>query len=302
MAGPAMIEGGGLGSFAATEIGPIEVQASNGVVDIVAENEVEATQIARKLLSYFQGDINTWSCQDQQQLRQVLPEDRRYAYAIRPIIEIIADSDSLLELKPAHGGAIITGFMRIEGRALGFLANDCKVLGGAIDSDAAEKAADFLSLCNAFSIPLVSLCDTPGFMVGPDSEEQPAVRRLSKMFTAGARLSVPLVAIFLRKGYGLGAMAMVGGSFTRPVYNASWPAGEFGGMGLEGAVRLGFRKELEAEHDPHAREVLYQQLVTMMYERGKATEAAAHLEIDAVIDPFDTRKVILRALAAAGNA
>ncbi len=298
MAGPAMIEGGGLGSFAATEIGPIEVQASNGVVDIVAENEVEATQIARKLLGYFQGDIEQWSCQDQLQLRDVLPEDRRYAYAVRNIIEIIADSASLIELKSGYGGAIITGFMRIEGRAVGFLANDCKVLGGAIDSEAAEKAADFLLLCNAFSIPLVSLCDTPGFMVGPASEEQGAVRRLSKMFIAGAQVSVPLVAIFLRKGYGLGAMAMVGGSFARPVYNASWPAGEFGGMGLEGAVRLGFKKELEAEPDPRAREALYDQLVAMMYERGKATEAAAHLEIDAVIDPADTRKVILRALAA----
>ena len=164
---------------------------------------------------------------------------------------------------------------------------------------AADKAARFLQICDALRLPVLSLTDTPGFMVGPDSERQGAVRSMSRLFLAGAALTVPLVAIFLRKGYGLGAMAMTGGSFARPVYAASWPTGEFGGMGLEGAVTLGFRKELDAVADPAEREALFQQLVQRMYEIGKATEAAAHLEIDAVIDPADTRSVVLRAFASA---
>ena len=186
-----------------------------------------------------------------------------------------------------------------EGRAIGLIANDCKVLGGAIDAEAAEKTARFIQLCDSFSLPLLSLCDTPGFMVGPDSEEQAAVRRMSQLFNAIARISVPLVTIFLRKGYGLGAMAMAGGSFTHPIYSAAWPSGEFGGMGLEGAVKLGFKKELAAEADADARDILFKQLVANMYEKGKATEAAAHLEIDAVIAPADTRHIIVRALASA---
>ena len=180
---------------------------------------------------------------------------------------------------------------------MGLLANDCKVLGGAVDAEAADKAARFIRLCNSFSIPVLSLCDTPGFMVGPASEEQASVRRMANLFIAGAQTTVPIVAIFLRKGYGLGAMAMAGGSFHRPVYTAAWPSGEFGGMGLEGAVRLGFKKELEAEIDQQAREALFNKLVEEMYQLGKATEAAAHLEIDAVIDPATTRAVISRALA-----
>jgi acetyl-CoA carboxylase carboxyltransferase component len=191
---------------------------------------------------------------------------------------------------------VITGFARIEGRAVGLIANDCRHLGGAVDAEAAEKTARFITLCDNFDIPIVSLCDSPGFMVGPDSEEQAAVRRMASLFVAGAKLSTALVAVFLRKGYGLGAMAMVGGSFHKPIYSVAWPSGEFGGMGLEGAVRLGFKKELAAVDDPTEREALYEELVKQMYQNGKATEAAAHLEIDAVIDPASTRDIIVKAL------
>ena len=296
MAGPAMIEGGGLGSFAPIEIGPIEIQAKNGVVDLVAEDESHATELAQKCLAYFQGDKQSWDCADQSELREMMPLDRRFVYDIRSIIVQLVDSDSFTELSQPYGAGIITGFIRIEGVAMGLIANDCRVLGGAIDAEAADKAARFISLCDQFSIPLLSLCDTPGFMVGPASEEQAAVRRMAALFIAGAKITVPLVTIFLRKGYGLGAMAMAGGSFHHPRYSAAWPAGEFGAMGLEGAVRLGFKKELAAETDEAAREALFNQLVDSMYQRGKATEAAAHLEIDAVIDPADTRAVIVRAL------
>jgi acetyl-CoA carboxylase carboxyltransferase component len=302
MAGPAMIEGGGLGVHEPTAIGPIEVQEKNGVVDLVAEDEAHATALARQLLGYFQGSIEDWECGDQSGLRDAVPEDRRWGYPVRRIIETIADTGSWLELRRVYGRPVVTGFMRLQGRPVGLVANDCQQLGGAVDAEAAEKAARFLQLCDAFELPVISLTDTPGFMVGPDSEKQAAVRRMSSLFVTGATLTVPLVAVFLRKGYGLGAMAMTGGSFVAPVYAAAWPTGEFGGMGLEGAVRLGYRKELEAVEDPVEREALFDKLVASMYEHGRATEAAAHLEIDAVIDPADTRRVLIQALDTAPRA
>jgi acetyl-CoA carboxylase carboxyltransferase component len=296
MAGPAMIEGGGLGSFAATDIGPIDVQSSNGVVDIVADDEAHATALAKKVLSYFQGPIDTWHCSEQAKLRTLLPEDRRFTYDVRNIITSLADKLSFTELRRDYGSAIITGFIRIEGKAFGVICNDCKVLGGAIDAVAAEKAGEFMTLCNDFGIPLLSLCDTPGFMVGPDSEKAGAARRMGSMFTAGAKMRVPIVTIFLRKAYGLGAMAMAGGSFAKSIYSAAWPTGEFGAMGLEGAVRLGFKKELEAAATEAERDALFEELLAAMYERGKATEAAAFLEIDGVIDPADTRRMVVNAV------
>ncbi len=299
MAGPAMIEGGGLGVHAPTAIGPTDVQANNGVVDIVAADEADATRIARQLLGYFQGTRREWTCPDQGALRESVPPDRRWAYPVRRIIETIADSASFLELRRAYGRSVITGFMRLEGRPVGLIASDCQQSGGAVDAESARKAARFLGLCDAFDLPVVSLVDTPGFMVGPDSEAQAAVRRMSSLFVTAASMTVPIVAIVLRKAYGLGAMAMAGGSLATPVYSAAWPTGEFGAMGLEGAVRLGFRKELDAVEDTAERDALFNELVDKLYEIGKATEAAAHLEIDAVIDPVETREVLVRALAAA---
>lgn len=296
MAGPAMIEGGGLGSFKPSEIGPATEQEHNGVVDVLADDEAHATALAKQLLSYFQGPIRRWEVQEQHVLRELIPADRRFAYPIRRIIEQLADTGSFLELRRLYGRSVITGFMRLEGLPVGVLANDCQQLGGAVDAQAAEKAARFIQLCDAHGMAIVSLTDTPGFMVGPDSERAASVRRMSRLFVAGANASVPVVAVFLRKGYGLGAMAMVGGDFTAPTYACAWPTGEFGGMGLEGAVRLGFSKELAAVEDDAERQRLFDSLVAKLYEQGKATEAASHLELDAVIDPVDTRQVLLRAL------
>jgi acetyl-CoA carboxylase carboxyltransferase component len=272
------------------------------VVDLVVEDESEGAAMARRLLGYFQGNLPAWEEADQRPLREIVPADRRFPYAVRSVIETLADSGSWIELRREYARGVVTGFLRIRGRPVGVIANDCKVLGGAVDAAAAGKAARFLQLCDAFALPVVSLVDTPGFMVGPQSEQEAAVRRMSSLFVIGASITVPIVAIFLRKGYGLGAMAMTGGSFAVPVHAAAWPTGEFGGMGLEGAVRLGYRKELEAVADETERRALFDRLVARMYEAGKATEAAAHLEIDAVIDPADTREVIHRALAAAGPA
>lgn len=296
MAGPAMIEGGGLGSFRPDEIGPAETQWRNGVIDILVDDEAGGTAMARRILWYFQGDVPSGQAQDQTPLRSVLPEDRRWSYSVREIVERLFDVDSFTELRRVFGRSVITGFARLGGRAVGVIASDCQQLGGAVDSDASDKASRFLSLCNRTGLPVVSLVDTPGFMVGPDSEAGGAVHRMSALFESAASLRVPILAVFLRKAYGLGAMALVGGSFAVPHFAAAWPTGEFGGMGLEGAVRLGFRKELEAVADPTQRQALFDKLLAQLYEKGKALEAAAHLEIDAVIDPADTRDQLIHAL------
>jgi len=296
MGGPAMIEGGGLGVYKPDEIGPSDVQFANGVIDVLVDDEAAATLAAKRLLSMFQGAVADWEAADQRLLRRAIPENRVRAYQVRPVIETLFDLGSFIEVRGGYGVGVITGFARIEGRAVGVVANNPMHLGGAVDAEAAEKAARFLQLCDAFDVPIVSLVDTPGFMVGPEHERLAGVRRMSSLFVVGATLSAPLFAITLRKSYGLGAQAMAGGSTHRPFFMASWPTGEFGGMGLEGAVRLGYRKELEAELDPQAREALYQKLVANMYERGKAVSMARALEIDAVIDPANTREWILRGL------
>lgn len=296
MGGPAMIEGGGLGVFKPDDIGPSEVQWANGVIDILADDEAHATALAKKAMSSFQGRVADWTAPDQRALRRSIPENRLRVYDIRPLIEGLVDAGSFLELRRGFAAGMITGFVRIEGRPMGLIANDPRHLGGAIDCDGAEKAARFLQLCDAFDLPVLSLCDTPGFMVGPDSEAAGAVRRVSRMFVAAAKLGTPLFCIVLRKGYGLGAQAMAGGGFHSPAFIASWPTGEFGGMGLEGAVKLGYSKELAAETDPEKNKALYDQLVGRLYAAGKATSMAAALEIDAVIDPADTRRWVLRGL------
>ena len=296
MAGPAMIEGGGLGRHHPKEIGPAPMLADKGAIDLLVEDEAEATTAAQRLLGYFQGRVGEWRAADQLPLREALPEDRRYSYHIRPLIERLVDTDSFLELRRPYGGAVITGLARIEGRAVGLLASDTRVLGGAVDAAAAEKAGRFLQLLDTFGVPLVSLCDTPGFMVGPASEAEAAVRRMSRLFVAGAQFRPPFICVFLRKGYGLGAMAMAGGSLDRPDLTVAWPQGEFGAMGLEGGVRLGFKRELEAAGSPEAREALFQQLVDAAYEQAKATEVASFLDIDAVIDPARTRELVAAAL------
>jgi len=299
MAGPAMIEGGGLGRYAPTDIGPIEVQQCNGVVDIVADDEAQATAMARQALGYLRGARLATKPPAQESVAGLLPADRRYAYDIRRVLTRLADAESLLELRDRFGGAVVTAFARFGGRPVGLLASDCRHLGGALDAEAADKAADFVALCDRFALPIVSLIDTPGFMVGPDSEQQAAARRMPRLFAEGAQARVPWIAIILRRGYGLGAMALAGGSFARPAYAAAWPSGEFGGMGLEGAVKLGYRKELEAIADDQQRQARFDALLAQAYARGRATEMAAHLEIDAVIEPEETRAVIIAALAAA---
>ncbi|MDC0744875.1 carboxyl transferase domain-containing protein [Polyangium sp. rjm3] len=296
MGGPAMIEGGGLGKYTPEEVGPIDVQSKNGVVDVRAADEAAAVAVAKKYLGYFQGPVADFTCSDQRVLRDALPERRRRAYKIRPIIETLADTGSVLELRRDFGTSLVTALVRIEGRPFGLLANDPYRLAGAIDADASDKAARFMQLCDAFGLPLISLCDTPGFMVGPEAEKTALVRHTSRMFVAAASLRVPLFTVVLRKAYGLGAQAMAGGHLHAPFFTIAWPTAEFGGMGVEGAVRLAMRKQLDAIENPEEREATFQAMVAHVYERGKALNTASFLELDAVIDPAETRAWILRGL------
>jgi acetyl-CoA carboxylase carboxyltransferase component len=313
MGGPAMIEGGGLGVHEPGEVGPIDVQHANGVVDLRVADDQAAVAAAKRYLSYFHGPVEQqaavpdrsalyqripdqsapdWSAPDQRLLREIVPEQRKRAYEVRRVLHTLCDEDSVMELRDGFGAGMVTALARIEGRPLGVLANDPAHLGGAIDADAADKAARFLQLCDAFGLPVLFLCDTPGFMVGPDAERTATVRHFSRLFVTGANLEIPFGTIVLRKGYGLGAQAMAGGSFKAPLFCVGWPTSEFGGMGLEGAVRLGMRRELDAIEDPEERERVFQATVAAAYEHGEGLNMAAYGEIDDVIDPADSRRWI----------
>jgi acetyl-CoA carboxylase carboxyltransferase component len=302
MGGPAMVEGGGLGVFRPEQIGPSAVQHANGVIDILVDDEAAAVVAARHYLSFFQGrltadaDADAAMAPDPLALRDLVPENRLRVYDTRAAIHGIADTGSVLMLREGFGAGIHTALARIGGRPLGILANNPLHLGGAIDTAAADKAARFMQLCNAHGLPLLSLVDTPGFMVGPEAEAQAQVRHVSRLFIVAAHLRVPFFSVVLRKGYGLGAMAMCAGGFHAPHFTVAWPTGEFGAMGLEGAVRLGYRKELEAQPDATAREALFEQLLAQEYAKGSALNMAATLEVDAVIDPADTRDWVQKGL------
>ena len=297
MGGPAMVEGGGLGVYEPEEIGPIDVMQDNGVIDVLVADEAEAVDVARRYLSYFQGPVEDWECDDQRLLRHVIPENRVRAYDVRRVVELIADDGSVLELRPRFGRAMVTALIRVEGRPVGLIANDPTHLGGAIDSDAADKAARFLQICEAFDLPVLSLSDTPGNMVGPEAETTGLIRHCSRLFVIGANLTVPIMSVILRKSYGLGAIAMTGGSYQASMFAVSWPTGEFGGMGLEGAVKLGYRNELAAIDDPVERQETFDRMVAASYERGKALSQALAPALDDVIDPADTRRWIVAGLS-----
>lgn len=299
MGGPAMVSGGGLGTFSPKDIGPAPEQAQNGLIDILVNDDAEAVKATQHLLSFFQGRVDHWQAPDQRVLRHIIPEERKRGYDMRALITGLADSDSWLEIRSAFSAGMITGFLRIEGRPLGIIANNPMHLGGAIDAQASEKASEFIRLCNRFKLPVLSLCDTPGFMVGPESEREGAVRWACHFVSAGSQVEVPFLVMCVRKAFGLGGQAMAGGSFATTQLTAAWPSGEFGMMGIEGGVELGYKKELDAETDPEKRQSLFNQLVDRAYEQGSAESVASLMELDAVIDPLDTRQWISSSLALA---
>ncbi len=292
MGGPAMIEGGGLGVVDPDDIGPVEVQTRNGVIDILAADEASAVAAAKQYLGYFQGFRDGWQAPDPDAARRVVPADRLRSYDVRSALLALADVGSVLELRPSFGRGIVTALVRVEGFACAVVANDSRYLGGAIDAVSAQKATEFLRLCLDFRLPVLSLCDTPGFMIGPDAEKDASVRRFGDLFHIGARLDAPTGMIVLRKGYGLGAMAMATGHLQAPLFTVAWPTAELGPMGLEGAVKLAHRRALEAEPDDAARQRRFDELVAAAYEQGKALNAATLNEIDDVIDPAESRRWI----------
>ena len=296
MGGPAMIEGGGLGIFSPREVGPMSVQVANGVVDILVEDEAEATQVAKQYLSYFQGPIKEWAAPDQRRMRHLVPENRKRIYQVRDVIDTLADEASVLEIRKDFGIGIVTALVRIEGHPMGLIANNPHHLAGAIDSDAADKAARFLQLCDAFDLPLISLMDCPGIMVGPEVEKSALVRHCCRLFNTGANLSVPIFGIILRKAYGLGAQAMCGGSSMVPLFVAAWPTAEFAGMNIEGSIKLAYRSDLAAVEDAEARRAKFDAMVADAYERAKAVNAASFFGVDDVIDPAESRAWILAGL------
>jgi acetyl-CoA carboxylase carboxyltransferase component len=296
MGGPAMIEGGGLGTYRPEDVGPMSVQVPNGVVDILVDDEAAAVAEAKRFLSYFQGTLTAYECADQALLRDCVPEDRRRVYDVHSVIDLVSDLGTVQELRPAFAPGMVTALVRIEGRPLGVIANNPMHQSGAIEADGADKAARFMQLCDAFGLPIVFLCDTPGFMVGPEAERTALVRHVSRLFVTGASLTTPYFTVILRKGYGLGAQSMAGGSFRSPIFTVAWPTGELGGMGLEGAVQLGFRRELDAIADPVEREAAFAAMVARAYEHGKALNVATYFEIDDVIDPAETRRLIVNGI------
>ena len=302
MGGPAMIEGGGLGKVDPDDVGPLEMQERNGVVDLAVADEAEATAATKRLLAYFQGSTAAGREPDQARLREIVPERERRAYAVGPAIETLADADSVTFLRERFAPEMATALARIEGRPLGFIANDTRHMAGAITSDAADKAARFLQLCDSFGLPVVSLIDTPGMMVGPEAEATGLVRHASRLLVGGAALRVPLIAVILRRGYGLGAQAMAGGSLHEPLLTVAWPTAHLGPMGLEGAVRLALRKELEAIEDEGEREQRVRDLTAAAEENARAINAATLFELDDVVDPAQTRSLIASTLAAAASA
>ena len=301
MGGPAMIAGGGLGDVHPDEVGPISTQAPNGVVDVVVDDEAQAVAVTKTLLGYFQGPAPSGPAADQTRLRTLVPERARRAYSVNPIIETLCDTGTVTFLREKFAPEMVTAIGRIDGRPVGIIANNTMVMAGAITAGAADKAARFLQLCEAFGLPVLSLVDCPGYMVGPAAEAEALVRRGSRLLVAGAALTVPLIVVVLRRGYGLGAQAMAGGSLHEPLLTVAWPGAHLGPMGLEGAVRLGMRKELEAIADHDAREEVVRQATAAAQDNAKALNAAALFEIDDVIDPADTRALILNTLAAASG-
>ena len=299
MAGPAMIEGGGLGRVEPTAIGDIDTQTRNGVVDIRVVDETAAVDAAKRYLDYFLQRRVTPRAGNDDPLRRVVPEQRTRVYPVRDAITHLVDGADWLELRPDFGVGIVTALARIGGHSVGIIANNPAHLGGAIDSDSSDKASRFVQLCDAHDLPIVSLCDTPGFMVGPEAEKSAQVRHFGRMFVVAGSITVPWITVVLRKCYGLGAQAMAGGTLHGRYPTLSWPTGEFGGMGLEGAVRLGYRRELDAIADPTERQALEDKLIAAAYERGGALNIAAHAEIDEVIDPADTRVRLTALLNAA---
>jgi methylmalonyl-CoA carboxyltransferase 12S subunit len=299
VAGPAMVSGAGLGDYPPEQIGPATVMTANGVIDVLVDDEAEAVRVAMQLTGLFAGAVPGGVAADQSLLGDMLPEREREAYDVRPIITTLADADSVVFLRERFAPEMVTALARIDGRPVGILANQTLHMAGSLTAVAGDKSARFVQLCDAFGIPLVSLVDTPGIMAGPEAEAGAVLRHASRLLVATARMTVPLIGIVLRRGYGLGAQAMLGGSTKEPVMTVAWPSAHMGPMGLEGAVRLAMAKQLDAIADPQERQTRIREATAVYREHVTAFNAARVFEIDDVIDPAETRALIAKVFASA---
>jgi acetyl-CoA carboxylase carboxyltransferase component len=297
MAGPPLVEAALGERFTPEDIGPVDVQAPNGVIDIEAADEAEAIALAKQYLGYFRGPSGNWRAPDATKLRDLVPDNPRRAYNVRRIIDGIADVGSVLELRPKFGRAIVTSLIRVEGRPMGVIANQPMFLAGAIDSPASDKASRFIQLCDAYDIPMLFLCDTPGLMVGPEIEKTALVRHSGRLLINLADSTTPFMTVILRKAYGLGGYVM-GMRGLDPVFCVGWPTAEFGGMGLEGAVNITHGRELAAARDEADRAAIHARATEELKKRNTGIEVAAKFEVDDLIDPAETRHYIARTLEA----
>ncbi len=296
MAGPPLVEAALGLKLTPEEIGPAAVHAASGVIDLLVDDCAEAVAMAKQYLGYFGPPAAPGEAADQAALRDIVPTNPRRAYDVRRVVSLLADRDSVMELKAGYGRSMVTALIRIGGRAVGVIANQPMVRAGAIDGPASDKAAHFIQVCDAFDLPLLVLCDTPGLMVGPEVEKTGLVRRSARILTALANADIPVMTVVLRKAYGLGYYVM-GSRPLHPSILVAWPTAEFGGMGLEGAVNIIYRRELDAETDEAARASMHARLTAELKRANTSLEAAARFQYDDVIDPADTRAVLLNTLA-----
>lgn len=297
MAGPALVQQA-LG-FTPTpeEIGPAQVHVEAGAADALVKDDAAAAALARKAIGYFFGPAPPGRAPDAAKLREIVPADPMQGYNVRRVLDHLCDVDSILELRPRFGGAAVTALARIEGIPVGIVASQPTYLGGAIDSPTSDKIARFIQMCDAHDIPIVLLVDTPGLMVGPAVEKTALVRHSARILVALANATVPFLTVVMRKAYGLGYYVL-GSKALSPALLLAWPTAEFGGMGLEGAAAIIWKKDFEAIADGDARKRALREKTEYLMRMNTALEVGGRFEYDDVIDPADTRAMLAKTLRA----
>ncbi len=291
-------------SFAAHDGPPIPASdfATQGDIDLVLKTDAEAIDAARQYLSFYLTPETDFAPSDSANaIADVIPDNRRRPYDMGKVMNALVDADSAFELAPRWGRSMLTALARIGGKTVGVYANQPKSpLAGAIDADAADKAARFIELCDAYDYPIVSLIDNPGYMVGPKAESEGIARHHARPLTALHHRSVPLYSIQIRKAYGLGPYAMSGwGSARRmPDLRLAWPSVESGGMSLEGAAYLVKRKEIQAADSPEEALRIRDEYAETMRDASSGLRAARSYQFDDVLMPADTRPRLINLLKA----
>lgn len=302
LAGPYLVKAAIGEDIDVNELGGSHVHCEiSGCGDLEVEDDVACIESVKTFLSYLPShnrqdppDTVTTDKPDRlvPELVEIVPTDSNKAYDVRDVITLIADDSQFFEIKAGWARNLVTGFARFGGMSMGIVANQPSFLGGALDLDTADKAARFISLCDAFEVPLLFLQDVPGFLVGSQVERQGIIRHGAKMLYAVSEATVPKITIVMRKAYGAGYFVMCGAGYE-PDLLVAWPTAEISVMGPEGAVNIVYRKEIAAADDPAA---VRQKRVAQFRKLIDPYLAAANGYIDDVIDPAETRKVIISGL------